>query len=165
MHGRSRSRSHPADPAPTPPGRLTAVLAALLLALTAGCAGDPGAYDVGDQPPAAARFVSPQDGDEVTSPLLVVLEADGIELVPCGPAAECEGHLNILVDRPCVASGDLVPAASADAVERGIVALNDGTDRRTIALGPGEHTLCAQLSDGTQLAFGATETITVTVLP
>lgn len=157
MHDRSHR--------PDRPARVTAVLAALLLALTAGCAGDPGAYGVDDQPAdAAARFVSPRDGDEVTSPLLVVLEADGIDLVPCGPAAECEGHLSILVDRPCVAAGDLVPAAALDAVGRGVVALNDGSDRRTIELEPGPHTLCAQLSDGTQLAFGATETITVTVV-
>ena len=147
------------------PHRITAVLAALLLALTAGCASDPGAYDVGDQPAeAGARFVSPQDGDTVTSPLLVVLAADGIDLVPCGPAAECEGHLNILVDRACYPTGDLVPGATLDAAERGIVALNDGSDRRTIDLEPGEHTLCAQLSDGTQLAFGTTETITITVV-
>ena len=146
--------------------RTTAALAALLTALAlAGC-GDPlGAYDVGDQPPGAgARFVSPRDGDAVASPLLVVLEADGIDLVPCRPAAECEGHLNILVDRPRVATGDLVPAAALDAVERGVVALNDGSDRRTIELEPGEHTLCAQLSDGTQPAFGATETIRMTVV-
>jgi hypothetical protein len=173
MHGSPRSRpidrfarSERSPAGPDPRARVTAVLAALLLALTSGCAGGPGAYDVGDQPTdAAARFVSPQDGDAVTSPLLVVLEADGIDLVPCGPAVECEGHLNILVDRPCVTAGELVPAASAGAVERGVIALNDGTDRRTIELAPGEHTLCAQLSDGTQLAFGATETITVTVVP
>jgi hypothetical protein len=147
-------------------GRITSVLAALILALSgSSCvAEDTAPYDVGRQPAgAAARFVSPRDGDEVTSPLLVVLEADGIDLVPCGPATACEGHLNILVDRPCVASGELVPAASAGAVERGVIALNDGGDRRTIELGPGEHTLCAQLSDGTQLAFGATETITIVV--
>lgn len=148
-------------------GRITAVLAALILALTGtSCtvAPEDGPYDVGRQPAeAAARFVSPRDGDEVTSPLLVVLEAVGIDLVPCGPAAPCEGHLNILVDRPCVATGELVPAASAGAVERGVIALNDGSDRRTIELPPGEHTLCAQLSDGTQLAFGATETIRIVV--
>jgi hypothetical protein len=146
--------------------RITAVLAALVLALSSSsCAAeDDGPYDVGRQPSAAAaRFVSPRDGDTVSSPLLVVLEADGIELVPCGPAAPCEGHLNILVDRPCVATGALIPAASAGAVDRGVIALNDGSDRRTIELTPGEHTLCAQLSDGTQLAFGATETITIVV--
>ncbi len=151
---------------PRTPGRITAVLAALVLALTSsGCgAEDDRAYRFSDQPSGAtARFVSPQDGDTVTSPLLVVLAAEGIELAPCGPAASCEGHLNLLIDRPCVAAGELIPAATAGAVGRGVVSLADGGDRRTIELGPGEHTLCAQLSDGTQLAFGATETIAVTV--
>ncbi|MGA0830474.1 MAG: DUF4399 domain-containing protein [Nitriliruptoraceae bacterium] len=145
----------------TAPGRdrvpvVTAGAAAL--GLLVAVARGPGAVS-----PPAARILHPPDGAVLGSPVPVVLAADGVVLVPCGPAAACEGHLNVLVDRPCLPAGELVPSGSLRADDLGVHALTDGSRVLLLDLAPGEHTLCAQLADGTRVAFGVTDTATVTV--
>lgn len=111
----------------------------------------------------AARILHPPDGAVLGSPVPVVLAADGVELAPCGPPAPCEGHLNVLVDRPCLHRGELVPSATLRADHLGVHALTDGSRVLLLDLPVGEHTLCVQLADGARVAFGATHTVTVTV--
>jgi hypothetical protein len=114
-------------------------------------------------PAPAARILHPPDGAVLGSPVPVVLASDGVELAPCGPAVACEGHLNVLVDRPCLPAGELVPSGSLRADDLGVHALPDGSRVLLLDLSPGEHTICAQLADGTRVAFGATSTVNVTV--
>jgi hypothetical protein len=109
------------------------------------------------------RILHPSDGAVVGSIVPVVLAADGVTLVPCGVPAPCEGHLNVHVDRPCAHAGEVVPSASLRADDLGVHALTDGSRVLLLDLPVGEHTLCAQLADGLRVAFGATDTVTVTV--
>ncbi len=157
------------DPVPTPvatppvagwtPGRGTAVpLAGLAVAVALGATfGAP----LTREP--AARILHPADGAVVASPLPVVLAADGVDLVPCGVPAPCESHLNVLVDRPCLPVGELVPSGSLRADDLGVHGLSDGSTVLLLDLPPGAHTLCAQLADGARVAFGATHAVTITV--
>jgi hypothetical protein len=152
--------------------RFLALLAALALLLSA-CADDgaeepaeePGAagYSVDDQPDAEASFVSPADGDTVASPVAVELAAEGAELAPAGEPAVGEGHLHVLVDIGCYDGGEVIPGPSDEDEAEGRFHLGDGSDAREIDLEPGTYELCVQLADGVHQAFGATETITVTV--
>ena len=112
---------------------------------------------------AAARILHPPDGAVLGSPVPVIMAADGVELVPCGVVAPCEGHLNVLVDRPCPEPGELVPSGSLRADDLGVHALTDGSRVVLLDLPKGEHTLCARLADGARIAFGAADTVTVTV--
>lgn len=115
-------------------------------------------YDITDQPAdAAARFVTPQDGDTVTSPVQVEMAADGVEIVPAGEPAVGEGHFHVLVDVGCVDDGTAVPS------EEGYNHFGDGSTTTELELEPGTYELCLQLGDGTHLAFGETDVITVTV--
>jgi hypothetical protein len=122
-----------------------------------------GDYDVGDQPDASASFVSPADGDTVTSPITVELAADGVELAPAGIPAVGEGHLHVLADIGCYDSGEVIPGPTDEDEAEGRFHLGDGSDTRQIELEPGTYELCVQLADGVHTAFGDTETITVTV--
>jgi len=145
--------------------RVAALLSALALG-AAACAADtpaPDEYDVQDQPAAAASFVLPSDGDTVTSPFTVVLAAEGVALTPAGIPAVGEGHLHVMVDIGCYATGVSIPGPSEQDEAAGRFHLGDGSDSREIALAPGTYELCVQLADGIHTAFGSTQTITVTV--
>jgi len=145
--------------------RIAALVAVAALGLTA-CTGEsaPEEYSVENQPAAAASFVSPTDGDTVTSPMTVVLAADGVELTPAGIPAIGEGHLHVMVDIGCYPTGESIPGPSEQDEAAGRFHLGTGADTREIDLAPGTYELCVQLADGVHTAFGATETITVTVV-
>jgi hypothetical protein len=148
--------------------RMTVLMGALVLALAA-CGGDggdatvPGEYSIESQPAASASFVSPSDGDTVTSPFTVVLAADGIQLTPAGVPAAGEAHLHVMVDIGCYETGEFILGPSEQDEAAGRFHLGDGSDSRQIALEPGTYELCVQLADGVHMAFGSTQTITVTV--
>ena len=152
--------------------RSIALLATLALVLVA-CGGDddvdaaPTAEDyagVEDQPDdAAASFVSPADGDTVTAPFTVELAAAGVELAPVGAPVAGEGHLHVMADIGCYDTGDTIPGPSDDDEAEGRFHLGDGSDSREIDLAPGTYELCVQLGDGIHVAYGDTQTITVTV--
>ncbi len=144
--------------------RIAAIIAIAGLSLAA-CAGDPApeAYSVENQPAAAASFVSPSDGDTVTSPFTVVLAADGVALVPAGIPAVGEGHLHVMADIGCYPTGESIPGPSDQDEAVGRFHLGTGADTRQIELTPDTYELCVQLADGVHVAFGSTETITVTV--
>jgi hypothetical protein len=124
---------------------------------------EPEEYTVTAQPDAAATFVSPSDGDTVTSPFTVELAAEGIELVPAGEPMAGEGHLHVLADIGCYETGEVIPGPSDEDEAEGRFHLGDGSDTREITLEPGDYELCVQLADGVHTAFGETETIAVTV--
>lgn len=126
-----------------------AVLCTLLLVACGG--GDDGAEP-------AASFASPADGDTVTSPVTVEFAAEGVEVAEAGEVVEGEGHFHLHVNTPCTADGETIPGDRDDVMHYGDASTSDQLD-----LEPGEHTLCVQLGDGAHTAFGATETITITV--
>jgi hypothetical protein len=160
--------------------RITALLAALALALVAcGDGGDPGTdpgdngtatngaatdgYDVADQPDAAVIFVSPMDGDTVSTTFTVELAATGVTLTEVGPPAVGEGHLHVMANIGCFEPGEVIPGPSPDDEAAGIFHLGDGSESREITLEPGAYELCVQIGDGAHQAFGEPQTITVTV--
>jgi hypothetical protein len=124
---------------------------------------EPEEYTVTAQPDAAATFESPSDGDTVTSPVIVELAADGVELVPAGEPVAGEGHLHVLADIGCYETGEVIPGPSDEDEAEGRFHLGDGSSSREITLEPGEYELCVQLADGVHTAFGETQTIAVTV--
>ena len=121
-------------------------------------------YDISDQPDdATASFVSPADGDTVTGPLTVELEADGVDLVPADAPVAGEAHLHVIVDQGCTEPGEVIPGPSDEATADGYNHYGDGSTGGDIELEPGDYELCVQLADGVHRAFGETETISVTV--
>ena len=153
--------------------RLFALFAVLALLLVA-CNGadndvdapeeEDAAYSLEQQPDdAQASFVSPQDGDTVTAPFTVELEAEGVDLAAAGAPVVGEGHLHVMADIGCYAAGETIPGPSDEDEAEGRFHLGDGSDSREIDIEPGTYDLCVQIADGPHTAFGQTETITVTV--
>lgn len=162
--------------------RLLALLTILAL-LLAGCADDPAVevddptlddtgsdtdadpeYDVADQPAeAAATFEAPTDGDAVSSPVQLQMAAEGVEIAAAGDPAVGQAHFHVAVDAGCVGEGEFVPGPGEDAEADGHYHFGDGSTEAELDLEPGTYELCLQLADGVHTAFGATDTITVTV--
>lgn len=161
--------------------RLPFLLLLTLMLLVAACDGgqtvmeEPDGADVEveetetDEEPAEqpadgqATFVSPTDGDTVTSPFSVEMEATDVEIVPADAVAPGEGHFHIVVDAGCVEDGEAIPGPGDDAQADGYYHFGDGSTETELDLEPGEHELCLQLGDGEHHAFGGTDVITVTV--
>ena len=130
------------------------LLGAVLLALAA-CGGDDASSGEGGE--AAVSFSSPADGDTVSSPVTVEMQAEGFEVAPAAESSEGQGHFHVMVDTECVGEGETVPNVDQH------LHFGDGSTSTEIELEPGEHTLCLQAGDQVHSAFGATDEITITV--
>jgi hypothetical protein len=129
-----------------------ALTAVWLLAL-AGCSLFP------DRDP-QVRFASPTNGEVVSSPVRVVMEAQNFTVEAAGEVNEGAGHLHIMVDTPCVPAGEMVPKDDTH------LHYGDGSMAAQLELTPGEHTLCLQAADGAHTALpgpGMFQTITIDV--
>lgn len=124
------------------------VLVCTVMVLTLAACGD-GAGSV--------SFVEPDDGATVSSPVSVVMQADGITIEPAGEVIEDAGHFHVMIDVGCVTPGDEIPADDQH------VHFGDASTETTLELTPGEHTLCLQAGDGLHTALDATDEITITV--
>lgn len=121
-------------------------------------------YDIADQPDdAAAEFVTPEDGDTVSSPVTVEMSATGVTIEAAGDPAIGEAHYHIGVDTGCVEEGEVVPGPSDEAEGEGHFHLGDGSDSTELELEAGTYELCLQLADGAHRVFGGSDEITITV--
>ena len=104
-------------------------------------------------------FVNLEDGAEVTSPVLIEMGVEGMELEPAGVIKEGYGHHHIIVDGSFIPVGVVVPADETH------IHYGDGSSETELELTPGEHTLTLQYADGVHQSYGEkmSKTITVTV--
>jgi hypothetical protein len=86
-------------------------------------------------------FISPQDGEIVTSPVTVRFGLRGMGVAPAGLAMENTGHHHLLIDAP-PPSFDLPIPADANHVHFG-----KGQTETRLTLAPGRHTLQLLLAD------------------
>lgn len=131
----------------------TVLLVTSLLALLSGCSLLPNGNP-------QVRFISPDNGAVVSSPVQVEMEAQDFTVEQAGEIREGAGHLHIMVDTPCVPAGEIVPKDETH------LHYGDGSMEAQLELTPGEHTLCLQAADGAHTALpgsGMTQTITVNV--
>jgi hypothetical protein len=93
--------------------------------------------------PAGAEvyFISPKDGETVTSPVTVKFGLKGMGVAPAGIALENTGHHHLVIDADAPALGAAVPA---DATH---VHYGKGQTEATVELKPGKHTLLLVLGD------------------
>ena len=90
---------------------------------------------------AEVYFVSPSDGDEVSSPVEIVFGLRGIGVAPAGINYPNTGHHHLLVDLDALPNlNESIPA------DENHIHFGKGQTQTLLALDPGEHTL--------QLLFG-----------
>ncbi len=108
---------------------------------------------------ASVKFAGIADGDTVASPVTVSFEATGFEIVAAGSAGDSAtaGHMHVMVDTDCVATGELIVA------DDNHIHFGDGSTSADLDLAAGEHTLCLQAGDDEHNALDVTDVITITV--
>ena len=97
------------------------------------------------------------DGDTVSSPVAVTMEASNFEIEPAGEVRDGAGHFHILVDLGCMGPGETIPKDETH------VHFGDGSTEAELELAPGEHTLCLQVGDGAHAALPLVHFVTVVV--
>jgi hypothetical protein len=130
----------------------------------AGCAGasadEPSAIEERDRALAEApRFVEPAIGAELPSTFTVEIDPGPVDLTGDTVPADAGGRFHLLVDRPCLENAEPFPPLGADHL-----VFAPGATSAEVELAPGAHDLCLQFGNAFDVAFYATDTITVRVL-
>ncbi len=86
-------------------------------------------------------FISPADGDTVTSPVGIEFGIEGMTVAPAGDDTPHSGHHHLLINTALPDMGLPIPA------DANHVHFGDGSTSTEIALEPGEHTLQMLLGD------------------
>ena len=114
----------------------------------------------GSQEEASVFFVSPKDGDTVSSPFKVEMGVQGMQIQPAGEVNEGFGHHHLIIDGSYIEEGVIVPADPTHIhYGKGQTVTDD------IELSPGKHTLTLQFADGVHASYGESlsKTIEITV--
>ncbi|MGH8887471.1 MAG: DUF4399 domain-containing protein [Egibacteraceae bacterium] len=144
---------------------LMAALAAVTALVLAACGGggQPASAESATKPAGSQAaegyvdFAEPQNGATVSSPVTVKMKAEGITIEPAGAVRPGAGHFHVMIDTPCPAAGQVIPADDTHKH------YGKGQTEATLELTPGQHTLCLQAADGAHTALAPTKTITITV--
>ncbi len=115
--------------------------------------------EASDESP-SVRFGIPADGETVTSPFAVAMQATGLIVEPSGEVNEGAGHFHILVNTDFTPAGEIIPTDDQH------LHYGQGQTIATLELEPGEHTLRLQFADGLHTALDGDQyrdTITVSV--
>jgi hypothetical protein len=121
-----------------------AIAAGFLLTLQAVAGGETPA-----NPDAEVYFIGLEDGQTVTSPVVVKFGLRGMGVAPAGTEKEMTGHHHVFVDRPPLGEGE----DGADEFANGIPSDEDhvhfggGQTETVLDLAPGRHTLQLVLGD------------------
>lgn len=109
---------------------------------------------------AYAYFILPADGEELSSPVKVVLGLHKMGVAPAGASNENTGHHHLIIDAPAPLDAVAIPA------DDNHVHFGGGQTEAMIELQPGTHTLQLLLGDGNHAPHNPPVTskqITITV--
>ncbi len=111
---------------------------------------------------AAVYFISPSDGDTVSSPVRVVFGLRGMGVAPAGTDKAKTGHHHLIIDADLPALDMPVPADDKH------VHFGGGQTEVVVELSPGTHTLQLLLADMNHIPHSPpvySEKITISVSP
>ncbi len=120
----------------------------------------PGLPKTASVPGASVFFITPADGDTVSSPVTVEFGIEGMVIVPAGVNDAHSGHHHLLVDTGFPALNQPIPA------DANHIHFGDGSKSTQLTLDPGEHTLLLLLGDHLHIPHEppvSSQTITITV--
>ena len=99
--------------------------------------------EVSVQSSITVRIATPRDGAEVGPDVQVVLETDGIDIVPISPPMQGTGHHHLYLDTDVPSFSTVIPAGDPMIVHKG-----DGSTEHTFqGLAPGSHRVIAVVAN------------------
>jgi hypothetical protein len=111
-------------------------------------------------------FINLEDGQHVTSPVLIQFGLSGMGISPfgiTGQGTENTGHHHLVIDSPTPQAGVPIPAEAGKYIHYG-----RGQTEASVELAPGQHTLQLVLGDAAHIPHNPpvmSEQITITVDP
>jgi len=104
-------------------------------------------------------FKNIQNGAILSSPFLVEMGVEGMEVEAAGQINDLRGHHHIIINSGFITDGEIVPA-NAQHIHFGL-----GQTETTLDLDAGNYTLTLQFADGMHQSYGEgmSKTINVTV--
>ncbi|MCY4418531.1 MAG: DUF4399 domain-containing protein [Cytophagales bacterium] len=103
-------------------------------------------------------FRNLQDGDIVESPLYVEMAVQGWVVRPAGKVKKYTGHHHILINRPFIPKGEIVPK------DENNLHFGKGEINTVLNLAPGKYTLCLQFADGAHVSYGKELSSTINII-
>jgi hypothetical protein len=105
------------------------------------------------------QFISPKDGDTVSSPLSIQMGITGMKVHQAGDIIEGTGHHHLIIDGAYIPENEVVPADNQH------IHFGKGQTDTMVKLKPGKHTLTLQFADGHHQSYGKvmSKTIHITV--
>lgn len=106
-------------------------------------------------------FITPADGDTVTSPVSIEFGIEGMTVVPAGEATEHSGHHHLIVNADLPPLGMPIPASES------YIHFGDGSTSTSLELPLGQHTLQLLLGDHLHIPHDppvSSEVITISVV-
>jgi Domain of unknown function (DUF4399) len=102
-------------------------------------------------------FENLEDGAVVSSPVKVVMGAEGITVQPAGEAVEGFGHHHIIINEGPTEYGTVV---GADATH---IHFGKGQTETELELEPGTYTITLQFADGLHRSYGEKVSTTISI--
>ncbi len=103
-------------------------------------------------------FANLEDGQSVTSPLLVEFGVEGMDVEPAGEIKENSGHHHLLINHDFIATGQVIPAGDSTLIHFG-----KGQTSTEVNLPLGTHKLTMQFANGAHMSYGEKMSATITV--
>ncbi len=144
-----------------------AIFAAVLAVAAAACSPADKAATTDSAAPAPATasapsvtIVSPADGDTVSQPFTVRLEASGVEVIAAtGTSEPGKGHHHLAIDGDAPSDATPLPAAPV------VIHMGNGATERVIdSLSPGPHRIIAIFAGGDHVPMTSVKRDTITVI-
>jgi hypothetical protein len=124
------------------------------LALFAAACGDDGV----EEPTHSVTIVEPQDGASLASPVTLVVEHGGFEVVAAdGDESGETGHFHVFINTDPAPAGELIPTGAEPEI------FHFAANEFELELEPGEYTATVVAADGVHRAFDASDRVAFTV--
>lgn len=125
---------------------MTRLLFVLPLLFFAACA-QPEAPAPVEETAVSVDFVTPVDGDTLSTTFPVQMAVEGVSLAIAGTMQEGTGHLHILINEDFVDAGVVIPNNETHRH------YGDASSATELTLEPGEYTLRLQFANGAHIAL------------
>ena len=102
-------------------------------------------------------FISPEDNATVSSPVMVSMGINGMEIKPAGQIIAGTGHHHIIINGSFMEEGNVLPADSFN------IHFGDGRTETELDLKPGNYTLTLQFANGVHLSYGERLSSTISI--
>ena len=97
---------------------------------------------------AKVSFISPKDGETVTTPVTIEFGLEGAEIRPAGENHPNSGHHHLIINGTSIQQGVVVPADEQH------IHYGKGQTQATVPLAPGEYTLTMQFANFLHQSYG-----------